>query len=250
MILTSLTRALKTQNWVAVAIEFVIVIAGVVIGFQVTGWAEDRNAQAREAVLLARIETDFRTIEADALEALVYTNRLLETKHALIAAFDSDYAEYDDARLIQDVARAFHMRSPIAGSPTYDELLAAGELTRLGSPELRAALARFARSYDRHLGVSNSLVGTFDIYDQLMTANAIALLVTDADDLPPDMVARLNALVREPGFLDAVLRFRAVQDYVYYWHNDNLEKAREVLASLGAEPMGGPAPAKPVYVTP
>jgi len=35
MILARISRAIREQNWFTVALEFVIVIAGVVIGFQV-----------------------------------------------------------------------------------------------------------------------------------------------------------------------------------------------------------------------
>ena len=38
MILSRITQALRDQNWLAVGIEFVIVILGVVIGFQISNW--------------------------------------------------------------------------------------------------------------------------------------------------------------------------------------------------------------------
>ena len=38
MILPNLTRAIREQNYYAVVLEFLIVIAGVVIGFQITAW--------------------------------------------------------------------------------------------------------------------------------------------------------------------------------------------------------------------
>ena len=38
MILQSLTKAIREQNYYAVVLEFLIVIAGVVIGFQITAW--------------------------------------------------------------------------------------------------------------------------------------------------------------------------------------------------------------------
>jgi len=41
MILARLSSAIRAQNWFAVVLEFVIVIAGVVIGFQITA----RNAE-------------------------------------------------------------------------------------------------------------------------------------------------------------------------------------------------------------
>lgn len=42
MILSRITHALRTQNWFALALEFVIIIAGVVIGFQVNAWSAGR----------------------------------------------------------------------------------------------------------------------------------------------------------------------------------------------------------------
>lgn len=42
MILQNLTKAIRDQNWFAVGVEFLIVIAGVVIGFQIQGWNENR----------------------------------------------------------------------------------------------------------------------------------------------------------------------------------------------------------------
>ena len=58
MILSRIIHHLRTQNWTAVALEFVIVIAGVVIGFQVTAWNETREGEARGEAYLERIQSD------------------------------------------------------------------------------------------------------------------------------------------------------------------------------------------------
>ena len=42
MILDRLSRAFRQQNWFAVAIETLIVIVGVVVGFQITAWGNER----------------------------------------------------------------------------------------------------------------------------------------------------------------------------------------------------------------
>ncbi len=42
MILARISSAIRAQNWFAVALEFVIVIAGVAIGFQTTAWNAER----------------------------------------------------------------------------------------------------------------------------------------------------------------------------------------------------------------
>lgn len=59
MILSRLKAAIKEQNWFAVVLEVCIVIVGVVIGFQITAWGNERSERAREQVLLNGLLADF-----------------------------------------------------------------------------------------------------------------------------------------------------------------------------------------------
>ncbi|MEE2525932.1 hypothetical protein V0U79_06105 [Hyphobacterium sp. HN65] len=61
MILARISKAVREQNWFAVALEFIIVIAGVVIGFQVTAWNADRTQEARVNQVLVRLESEVRS---------------------------------------------------------------------------------------------------------------------------------------------------------------------------------------------
>ncbi len=58
MIVQNISKAIRKQNYYAVLLEFVIVIAGVVIGFQINAWAEGRAEAEREAALLDRLHDD------------------------------------------------------------------------------------------------------------------------------------------------------------------------------------------------
>ena len=58
MILARIAKALRDQNWLAVALEFFIVIAGVVIGFQITEWRARQADRDSEAIYLARLYDD------------------------------------------------------------------------------------------------------------------------------------------------------------------------------------------------
>ena len=60
MILQNITKAIREQNWFAVVLEFVIVIAGVVIGFQITGWAGELDDRETEARHITEIADDLR----------------------------------------------------------------------------------------------------------------------------------------------------------------------------------------------
>lgn len=42
MLLRRITQHIKDQNWVAVTLDFLIVVAGILIAFQVTNWNEQR----------------------------------------------------------------------------------------------------------------------------------------------------------------------------------------------------------------
>mgnify|MGYP003541639920 CR=1 FL=1 len=50
MILRRVIEHVKDQNWFAVGIDFVIVVAGVFVGLQVQDWAFDRDSKSVAAL--------------------------------------------------------------------------------------------------------------------------------------------------------------------------------------------------------
>ena len=150
MILSRLTKAVREQNWFAVALEFVIVISGVAIGFQITAWNETRQDEAREALVLERLQTDFEVIHADTETALTdleqragyaaafvdvitddsITSASPEFRNALALSSDAgDVADFlDTARLQRNRNEAAHDRSlRVLGNPAAPGPLGIGE---------------------------------------------------------------------------------------------------------------------------
>ena len=64
MILRRFTEALKEQNWTAISIEFVLLVAGVFLGIQVSNWNAARVEQQRTALLLDGFRTDMKDYNA------------------------------------------------------------------------------------------------------------------------------------------------------------------------------------------
>ena len=58
MILRRVIAHVKAQNWLAVAIDFVIVVLGVFIGIQVSNWNADRQNAQLSQNYLERLEND------------------------------------------------------------------------------------------------------------------------------------------------------------------------------------------------
>ena len=85
MILRRLTHNLRTQNWTAITIEFLIVIIGVFIGTQVANWNQARGERAATERMLVQFVPELR---------------------AQIEFFDSAKVYYATARRFADEALA------------------------------------------------------------------------------------------------------------------------------------------------
>ena len=70
MILRRLSQSLKEQNWTAIVIEFVLLVAGVFLGMQVSNWNAERVDAKSARVYLERIGND---LDADRMN---YQDRL------------------------------------------------------------------------------------------------------------------------------------------------------------------------------
>src|SRR5215469_9920452 len=55
MIVRRVTNALKRQDWAAVTIEFILVVVGVLLAFQINEWASERQEKARREAAMTRL---------------------------------------------------------------------------------------------------------------------------------------------------------------------------------------------------
>ncbi|HET9355638.1 MAG TPA: hypothetical protein VFO42_05690 [Sphingomicrobium sp.] len=61
MILRRLSTNLRSQNWVAIGIEFLLVVLGVFFGIVAANWNEERLEKRETAVLLTQLEEELST---------------------------------------------------------------------------------------------------------------------------------------------------------------------------------------------
>ncbi len=82
MILRQLTEHVKAQNWFAVAIDFVIVVAGVFVGVQVSNWNDAAGERRRAALIVEALRQDLR-------DSIGVEERFIAEVGAGLAAFDA-----------------------------------------------------------------------------------------------------------------------------------------------------------------
>ncbi|MEO0556645.1 MAG: hypothetical protein AAF170_00540 [Bacteroidota bacterium] len=143
-ILGRLSQAVREQNWFAVVLELVIVVLGVVIGFQVTAWGQARADRDREEGYLERIHEDLLA-DVEAIDVrMTYSTRVTDYAEAAVAHIETG-ALRDDSPWATVVAY-YHASQilPYASTRrTFDEMREAGDLRLIRDEDLRAELASY-----------------------------------------------------------------------------------------------------------
>ncbi|WP_425411072.1 hypothetical protein [Hyphococcus sp.] len=150
MLLRRITEHVKTQNWTAVALDFVIVVVGVFIGLQGQNWVDENNRRIGEQRYLERLHGEIVQLTQD-------RRRYLEQRRANNAALYSAMAtffEKGETRALTigecvAVAESHIYSNATAELPTLTELFSTGRLDTLSSAAVREAALRFAQSAER-----------------------------------------------------------------------------------------------------
>lgn len=141
MLLRRVMEHLRTQNWTAVALDFVIVVVGVLIGIELSNWNEDRLRKADDARYLERIEQDLLAMKERMDGSRVRTEELRDAGMTTLAALSQcrdDPAERDAYDMI---FKAYQISPPLRFyRAAYDEMTAMGAFARIENEALKDAI--------------------------------------------------------------------------------------------------------------
>lgn len=239
MILNNLAKAIRRQNYYAVFLEFFIVIAGVVIGFQINAWNEDRQEREREALILSRLAADFAQLERSTLGKLEQFGLFSSAGARIMEAVrNGTPPPPDDRQFKSDLNLALQGTAPTERSATFVELLSNGQMYLIRDEELRRALTAF----DEYILQTRT---TFQVLTDLNVqyGKAVGTKIVYADDIGADgRVAALavgsydfEAMVDDPAFLPSLSMVRRTHAYALSLHGFILDRIRTVQGLLAAE---------------
>jgi len=231
VILDNLSRALKTQNWLAAGVEFVIVIAGVVIGFQINAWAQAQATEKREAALLDRLHDEIE----ESVRALNAVTQLYETANAL----RTEAIERLIARNFVDINQedfAFGINStgllPALSVPegVYTEIVSSGMLSELGDSSFRKALSDYRSEVTflrGQIGYMRDIVNASEYIQNTPHMHQVY-----APDLPRQarFVIDWDSAADDPEFMQLLLSGNTVILAVTGWWEDALLEAEALCA--------------------
>jgi hypothetical protein len=136
MILRRLAQSLKQQNWTAIWIEFVLLVAGVFLGIQVSNWNEERETNQKAFVFTRHLIEDLRE-EAWGYQLLIEYNPEVRANAARAEAALTGTEPLDDEALLVAAYRATQYKQKLRRRATYDELISTGAIGLIRDRALR-----------------------------------------------------------------------------------------------------------------
>ena len=146
MILANLVKAIREQNYYAVVLEFLIVIAGVVIGFQIQAWNQTRAIAQEEYNSLVRLQDESEVILEFWTEEVRREREFnKDRRFALEALTLGTLAEDDQERFELGLFTMGFYPTFNPPSDVYNELISSGGLAKISDLAAREAVAVYVR---------------------------------------------------------------------------------------------------------
>jgi hypothetical protein len=139
MILRRLSQSLKEQNWMAIGIEFILLVGGVFLGIQVANWNAARVERVRELAYLENVKTDLRLNIAEIDKYLKVRTRNIESAASILEHFDgkpiNDYSAFNQLGVGIYNWQKFYMTNN-----TFQEMLNSGNLAIISDARIKNQL--------------------------------------------------------------------------------------------------------------
>ena len=152
MLLRRITKHVTDQNWFAVFIDFLIVVVGILIAFQITNWSEARQEDRLEITYLNRLAIDLD-------ETINYLSSQDERQSKIKTIIENSLTtlnsnEASDQELIEAVklyiSDGTNLSDFKVSRTTFDDLKASGNLKILQNKELVHSLSRLHTNFADH----------------------------------------------------------------------------------------------------
>ena len=150
MRLRRVVEHVKAQNWTAVVLDFLIVVAGVFVGVQVNGWWLSRLDARKERAYLLELKQDFGQIIGELDHDTKDYEGIARAMVALLEESRRDKPTMSVAELNRNCSRLLYMVATPIVSDTYANLTGSGDLSLIRSRELPQRSGVFLHAYRNH----------------------------------------------------------------------------------------------------
>ena len=137
MILRRISKHVKDQNWFAVGLDFVIVVVGILIAFQITNWSEARSARQLESEYMVLLARDITAIETSLRQQIVQDQHIATNAKIALKKVNNRHLGIDPLDIGQALTSIFGRNTLTLQSPAFSEMKSVGRLTLIQDTALR-----------------------------------------------------------------------------------------------------------------
>ena len=141
--------ALTSRHWSLVAIELLLIVAGIMVALSIDDWVQDHENQRTERVYLGLLSRDLDQM-AESLQRYIDTESHMAMASSTVIRKLSDDGYKIEAELLRGYLSDMGMRRTLQlVSATYTDLTSTGNLHLIRSQSLRDQLLRYFADVSR-----------------------------------------------------------------------------------------------------
>ena len=168
MLLRRLNDHLKSQNWAAVVLDFIVVVIGIFLAFQIERWYASERDAANACERLSVLSDDLFKNREILEDQILLREEQIESAGILLQLDTRNANEIGPDEFYKLLATVSNITTPRFQRGAYDLLISTGQLDLIRLPELKSALAEFYARVDEFLiynqGSWSAYRNTFEPY--------------------------------------------------------------------------------------
>jgi hypothetical protein len=248
MLLRRASQHIRRQDWTAITIEFVLLIAGILIALQVAEWNESRRERIREHDYLVRMLTELDQSIRDIENAIALSVRRRQLGEFLMQSIHRpEMVRAEPGTFVMAIPQSGYTFTPKVRSLAFDEARSAGDLDVFQDKDLLFDIAEFHAEVEKvgqwdylratkQAEYTERSAGILD-YAEIVTTNATPSLDTPVIDVAVAMAAHARMLER-PDFIEWLPTVTDRGDEIA-GSQALLETAKDLRARIHAKTAGG-----------
>lgn len=194
----------RSQNWFAVGLDFIIVVAGIFVGLQADAWNEDRKERIRERLAVEQLLVDFTT-NGVTIGRMVefHAEKVTELTFAMDVLIRGELARDEASRFRNAFVSMFQLPPLGATMGGYDAMIGSGDFALIQDQKLKSMLVKL----DADLEAERSLLNYFrDGNNQagMQPAQNLVLVVPNDDRTDARLQVDFEAAKDDPRILTIV----------------------------------------------
>lgn len=151
MLLRRIIGHVKTHNWFAVTLDFVVVVVGIFLAFQIERWYSDQLRQESLESRILELSEDFAENEA-VLKSSIEARRVgFAAAEFLLTADDLESDQLTPNVFYKALAEASQTLTPRIRRGAYDVLISTGEIEFIDDESLKTDLVGYYTFFEEFL---------------------------------------------------------------------------------------------------